>query len=305
MNKNKVILIAFLFMLPVLFFTACTTEKDVKKSILDKTTIDRIKLLEKENNITINYCDIPIEDDIVGEYALATDKKEIEEAIEAADIILERLPKDWAITISNPEVIVDENEKIEQINLVFCNYVKTDDGDNIKGSFYYRKNNTICYLIDIHNYEPQISISETLVYKMVQKKNMDEEKEILIMGDDGNKELREKNSIVRRFTSYNPEGFKYYNNIQEISDEDKKYLYTNDDNINNIYFVNEEALYSEYNDLIQTISPLLYIDNKEDLPKAYQSENIKNKSISALLSINAIFPDGVEHLKAWYVVLGG
>ena len=43
----------------------------------------------------------------------------------------------------------------------------------------------------------------------------------------------------------------------------------------------------------------------ESLPKAYQSENIKNKSISAQLSINAIFPDGVEHLKAWYVVLGG
>lgn len=301
MNKN--ILITLLFMLTILF-TACTTDNGIKESILDKTTIDKIKELEKENNILINYCDIPIEDDIVGEYALATDKKEIEEAVEAADIILERLPKDWAITISNPEVIADENEKIEQIQLVFCDYVKTDDGDNIKGSFYYRKNNTICYLIDIHNYEPKISISETLVYRMVQKKNMDEEIEILIMGDDGNKALREKNSIVRRFTSYNPEGFEYYNNIEEIKDEDKKYLYTNDDNINNIYFVNEEALYSEYNDLIQTISPLLYTDNLDDLPKVYQSENIKNKSISALLSINAIFPNGVEHLKEWYDVLG-
>lgn len=306
MNKNKVILIAFLFMLPVLFFTACTTEKDVKKSVLDKTTIDRIKLLEKENNITINYCDVPMNDEIDDEYVLSSDAEEIEAAVEAAEAIFSRLPENWAITISNPEVIIDESEKIEKIHIVFCESIEADEDKNgseylIKGNFYYTDDNEMYFLVDIHNYEPEVAISETLIYRMVRKKTIDDEFEIEALGDDGYREQRIQNSIIRRYISYNPEEFDYYGQVSEIKELDKQVVYGYADNLDNVYFVNKESLYSEYIDLTQLVSPLLYTDKSDGLPEVYKSIHVKNKALSAVESINDIFSfRGVEYLMSWF-----
>lgn len=289
----------------VLGLSACKNEKE-NESILNQATLDKIEALETENNIIINYCDIPIEDKIDGEYVLSSNAEEIEAAVEAAEIIFSRFPENWAITISNPEVIIDESKKIEKVHMVFCDYVESDEDENgseylVKGNFYYTDDNEVYYLIDIHNYEPKVAISETLVYRIVRKKAIDDEIEIEVMGDDGYREQRIQNSIIRRYISYNPEGFEYYGYISEIRDEEKQYVYGSADDLNNVYFVNEEALYSEYIDLVQTVSPLLYTDKEDGLPEVYQSEHVKNKAISAIRSIDdAFFFRGVEYLSSWF-----
>lgn len=305
MNNLKKILIISLFVSQVILLFACGKDNE-KIGILNQTTLDKIEALENQNNIIINYCDVPIEDEIDGEYVLSSDAREIEKAIEAAEIIFSRLPENWSVTISNPEAIIDESKKIETVHIAFCDYVESDEDNNgseylVKGNFYYTDDNEVYYLIDIHNYEPKIAISETLVYRMVRKKAVDDEIEIEVMGDDGYRDLRIENSIIRRYISYNPEGFEYYGYISEVEEKDKQYVYGSADDLNNVYFVNEEALYSEYIDLTQTVSPLLYTDKEDGLPEVYQSEHVKNKAISAIESIDdAFFFRGVKYLRSWF-----
>lgn len=306
MNNLKKILIVSLLASQVLLLFACRKDNSYNtEPILNQTILDRIYSLETENNIIINYYDAPLNAQIDDKYILSSNVEEIEAAVEAAEIIFSRFPENWAVTISNSEVIIDESKKIEKVHIVFCESIEADEDKYgseylVKGN-YYTDDNEIYYLIDIHNYEPKVAISETLIYRIVRKKAVDDDLEIEVMGDDGYRDIRIENSIIRRYTSYNPEGFDYYGYISEIRDEDKQYVYGSADDLNSVYFVNAEALYSEYIDLVQTVSPLLYTDKEEGLPEVYQSEYIKSKAISAISSINdAFFFRGVEYLSSWF-----
>ncbi|MGN0373876.1 MAG: hypothetical protein ACI4EN_00120 [Butyrivibrio sp.] len=277
-KRNKKIIISLFYFLFCIFFFACKNKNSVS---LDNATLDKISALEKEYGITFNYCNVPLEEKVNLEYSLASDIGEIEEAVDAAEVILGRLPQRWAKDIMNPEVLLDLYPEIENVNIVLCDELEKEIdayGNEIAlGGEFVASDSTLYLMADIHNFEPKISLADTLVNRILNKAVYDEEcREILFNREQNNNEEMSM-TLFMYYKQCNPIGFAYYGKINEISDTDKKYVYREGLPTDGIYFVNDESLYSEYLDCRYIMGPLLYTDEDEKLPKAFESPHIQEK----------------------------
>ena len=155
-------------------------------------------------------------------------------------------------------------------------------------------------MVDIHNFEPEVSIADAIVNRIYHLAVI--RAKFKELSHEGETEL-EKGELISIFTDYlegNPSGFEYYNRVAEISENDKQYVYGFAENIQDVYFINEKSLYSIQLDCRQLIAPLLYTNEYEQLPEAFESEHIRNKAENTLFWFDYFFFCERAYWHRWF-----
>ena len=291
MKKFKSYIMCLTLALMTVVLCSCNKQKD--KITLSDSTLDKISELEDKYGVTINYCNVPVDDNIKFEYKIADDADEIAEAVEAAEVIFSRLPDDWAEYLMNPAVDMGMSEKITKVNVVFCNEIECEeDAYGTEMSFgmqYTCSEDTLYLLADIHNFEARKSISDTIVNRTLGLIEYEDELTELLKKDQPGLDEKTEQILFRQYEKCNPENFEYYGYVSEVEDDYKKYIYSEDADVENVYFINEESMYSGDLDCINIMGPLLYTDENEKLPEAFNSPHIQEKVLYTIDRFDMIF----------------
>ena len=300
MKKSKILIVCITVILMSMILCSCNKQKD--KITLSDSTLDKISELEDKYGVTINYCNVPVEENIKFEYEIASNADEIAEAVEAAEIIFSRLPDGWVDDIKNSYPSL--GYEINNMNFLFCEELEGDTdnfGNEIRlWSKYTCIDDTIYMMVDIHNFEPEVSIADAIVNRIYHLAVI--RAKFKELSHEGETEL-EKGELISIFTDYlegNPSGFEYYNRVAEISENDKQYVYGFAENIQDVYFINEKSLYSIQLDCRQLIAPLLYTNEYEQLPEAFESEHIRNKAENTLFWFDYFFFCERAYWHRWF-----
>ena len=205
----------------------CSCNKQKDKITLSDSTLDKISELEDKYGVTINYCNVPVEENIKFEYEIASNADEIAEAVEAAEIIFSRLPEGWVNDIKNSYPSL--GYEINNMNFLLCEELEGDMdsfGNEISlGSKYTCVDDTIYMMVDIHNFEPEVSIADAIVNRIYHLVVFNEKYTEMFYEGDTELEEGESASIYTDYVMNNPSDFEYYNKVAEIGENDKKYVY--------------------------------------------------------------------------------
>lgn len=148
---------------------------------------------------------------------------------------------------------------------------------------------TLYLLADIHNFEARKSISDTIVNRTLGLIEYEDELTELLMKDQLGLDEKTEQILFRQYEKCNPENFEYYGYVSEVEDDYKKYIYSEDADVENVYFINEESMYSGDLDCINIMGPLLYTDENEKLPEAFNSPHIQEKVLYTIDRFDMIF----------------
>lgn len=271
---------------------------------LPETTLEQIEYLENTYNITISYEGKEPKDNLTLEHTLAKDTDKIIKAIEAADVIFGRLPEDWANIIANPDTELEGIRRIDNVCVVLCEELKNEKdafGTEIEFKGLYEFTEDIMYLyVDVANFDPEIAIAEGIMYRIICKQIKDDDVVAYIMADEIREGTFRINYLYDYYNELNPEGFTYYHYVAEIKDEDKKYLYEDGKSVEDVYFVDEVAMYNELLDCLYTMTPLLYTDKNSELPEVYDSDIIQKKIMYTRVKINYMFDSEEMYWDTWF-----
>ena len=122
MKKSKILIVCITVILMSMILCSCNKQKD--KITLSDSTLDKISELEDKYGVTINYCNVPVEENIKFEYEIASNADEIAEAVEAAEIIFSRLPEGWVNDIKNHYPSL--GYEINNMNFLLCEELEGD-----------------------------------------------------------------------------------------------------------------------------------------------------------------------------------
>ena len=239
MKKFKGCIIYFTLALMTIILCSCNKQHD--KITLSEPTLNKISEIEKQYGVTINYCNVPVEENIKFEYEIASNADEIAEAVEAAEIIFSRLPDGWVDDIKNSYPSL--GHEINNMNFLFCEELEADTDSFGKEiplwSKYTCIDDTIYMMVDIHNFEPEVSIADAIVNRIYHLVVLREK--FMELSHEGEIELEEgeSTSIYTDYVMNNPSDFEYYNKVAEIGENDKKYVYGMAEDIQDVYFINE------------------------------------------------------------------
>ena len=279
MKKFKGCIIYFTLALMTIILCSCNKQHD--KITLSEPTLNKISEIEKQYGVTINYCNVPIEENIKFEYEIASNANEIAEAVEAAEIIFSRLPDNWTEELIKPELDTDMVKEINNVNIVFCEELESEIiafGNEISlGGLYASSGDTFYLMADIHNYEPEQSIADAVINRLVNMVKYDDDIRNKLNADNFENVEVENQTIFTYYADCNPENFEYSVYNGTTNEEYKNYVYSKDTDVEDIYFINEESMYCEQLDCRYIIGPLLYTDEDEELSEAFNSPHIQKK----------------------------
>lgn len=291
MKKFKGCIICFTLALMTIILCSCNKQHD--KITLSEPILNKISELEDKYGVTINYCNVPVEEDVNLEYEIASDEKEIEVAVDVAEVIFSRLNDEWAKYLMNPDVDLGMIRKITKVNVVFCEELEGDTdafGNEFSfGGLFTCSEDTLYLMADIHNFEAEKSIAEMVVIRILNKVMYDDDTKNMLFEKDPDRETGLIETIFTYYDKCNPDNFEYYGYIADVKEEHKEYVYSEDSDIENIYFVNEESVYSEYLDCIYMTTPLLYTNEDEKLPLAFNSPHIQEKILYTIGRFDMVF----------------
>ena len=132
-----------------------------------------------------------------------------------------------------------------------------------------------------------------IVARIIEKAVVDNEVSELI-------QQKTRLNVCELFESNNPDDFDYLEGVSEIPEEYNKYLFQSGKDSAEVYFVREEAMYSSYLDCLYTISPLIYTDEDEKLPAAYDCRRVSNKCTLFIMNSSYMFDGEFNYWTRWF-----
>lgn len=296
---RKVKNVFLILILGLMVLSACQKRQNIS---LESETINKIAELENKYNITINYCNFPINEDVKLEYKIASDADEIAEAVEAAEVIFSRLTDNWTEDLMNSYTTI--GTELQNMHIVFCDELEgysDNEGNEISlGGRYDCVGDTIYLMADIHNFDAEKSISDMIINRIYNLVVYEEECSDVIREANSESIVEENDSIHSLIKECNPSDFLYYNEVTDVKENEKKYIYGMTDNIQDVYFMNEQSVYSQSLDCRQLIAPLLYTDEDENLPKVYESKHILEKTDVILFWFDYLFFFDEMYWHRWF-----
>lgn len=284
------------FVIIITMFCSCTKQGDNDLEV-SKDTQKEISNIEKKYDINLIYGSDTIEGQIPFEYKLISNTEDLELALQDMGKIFSRFPDDWAMEIANAEMELDIIEKVENVSVVLCEDLADDKDTNgneyERSSGFHIVNDTLYLFADVHNFEPRIALAEMIVTRIIEKAVVDNEVSELI-------QQKTRLNVCELFESNNPDGFDYLEGVSEIPEEYNKYLFQSGKDSAEVYFVREEAMYSSYLDCLYTISPLIYTDEDEELPAAYDCRRVSNKCTLFIMNSSYMFDGEFNYWTRWF-----
>ena len=303
-KKQKILLVVTFFVclaiylyVAVKFLVRVDEEKEAR---LKESIIEQAEEIEAKYGINIMWagrCNTQHVSRLIQKPRM-TNKEEIKNALDEIEKVLDRYPDVFFDEIKEDNT--SNNLNIGYIDVYLCDSIVSSNNivDAVTGgatNYYYRDDGAYV-LLDINIKKDYAhSFSHEIFHIMDSKIGMMSFENAGIQSD-------LSDSYDFRWIKFNPDGYEYLKytgnqNKVHVFDVDLPYDIDTED-IDNVYFVNKYAQFSDQEDRAETFTYLIACDDADDLPESYNSPHVKEKAKLLVEMIDDTF-DCVDDDAYW------